>query len=74
VVDLRGHGPEVEQHGREVDARDAVDERVMGLGDEREAVALDALHEPHLPERLGAVERLRMHAGGERAQLRLGAR
>ena len=31
------------------------------------------VHEPHLPQRLGAVERLRVHARGERAQLRLGA-
>ena len=36
----------------------AVDERVVRLADQREAVALEALHEPHLPQRLGAVELL----------------
>ena len=34
---LGGHGREVEQHRREVDAGDAVDQRVVGLGDQREA-------------------------------------
>ena len=53
-----GHGVRVEQHRREVDAGDAVDERVVRLADQREAVALEALHEPHLPERLRAVEPL----------------
>ena len=69
----RGYGSGVEQHGGEVDAGDAVDERVVRLGDEREAVALEALDEPHLPQRLGAVERLRVDPRGERAQLRLRA-
>jgi len=27
---------------------------------------LEPVHEPHLPQRLGAVERLRVHAGRER--------
>ncbi len=30
----------------------------MGLGDDREAVAREALHEPDLPQRLGAVQAL----------------
>ena len=70
----RGLGREVEEHGGEVDAGDAVDQRVVGLGDQREAPALQAVHEPQLPQRLGAVERLGVHARGERAQLRLRAR
>src|SRR3954453_19898977 len=60
---------EVEQHGRDVDPRDAVDEGVVGLGDDREAAALDAVHQPHLPQRLGAVEPLGEDAAREVAQL-----
>jgi len=63
----------VEEHGADVDPGDAVDRRVMGLGQEREAVALEALYEPHLPERLGAVELLREHPGGKPLQLLLAA-
>ena len=44
-----GIGREVEQHGREVDAGDAVDERVVGLGDQREAVVLEALRRATSP-------------------------
>ncbi len=54
-----GHRLEVEEDGADVDAGDAVDHRVVGLGQQGEAVALQALHEPELPERLRAVELLR---------------
>jgi hypothetical protein len=47
---------------------------VVGLGEQREAVALEPLGHPDLPQRLVAVERLREHAPGERAQLVLGPR
>ena len=50
VLDLRGPGLEVEQHSGDVHAGDAVDERVMCLGDQGEAAALEALDEPQLPE------------------------
>ena len=73
VRQRRRHGIEVEQHGREVDPRHAVDQRVMGLRDQREAAVVESLHEPQLPQRLRAVEPLRVDAGGERAQLVLGA-
>ena len=53
-----GHGLDVEEHGRDVDAGDAVNERVMGLGDEGEALAGQPLDHPDLPERLRAVELL----------------
>ena len=66
-------GSEVEQHRDDVDARDAVHERVVRLADEREAAALDALDQPDLPQRLVAVELLGEHAARERAQLLLGA-
>ena len=48
----------VEQDGGDVHAGDAVDERVVGLGDQREAPAGHALHEPDLPQRLGAIQAL----------------
>ena len=69
----RRHRLEVEQHGREVDAGDAVDERVVRLGDQREAAVVEPLDEPQLPQRLRAVELLRVDARGQRAQLLLAA-
>ena len=65
---------EVEEDGRDVDPGDAVDQRVVALADDREAVALEALDQPQLPERLRAVELLGEDPGGEVAQLLLGAR
>ena len=72
--DRRRIGLRVEQHGDDVDARDAVDERVVGLGQHRPAAALEPLDQPRLPQRLGAVEPLREDAPGELAQLGLAAR
>ena len=69
-----GHRLEVEEDGADVDAGDAVDHRVVGLGQQGEAVALQPLHQPELPERLGAVELLREDARGEPLQLLLAAR
>ena len=60
-----GVGGGIEEHGHDVHAGDAVHERVMGLRQHREAIALEALNEPDLPERLVAVELLREHAAGE---------
>ena len=73
-LDLGGHGLEVEEHRGDVDSRDPVHERVVGLRDDREAAALDALDEPHLPERLGAVEALGEDAPDQLAQLVVRAR
>jgi hypothetical protein len=42
---------------------------VVGLGHDREAVALDAVDEPHLPERLRPVQALGEDTRCERAQL-----
>ena len=53
---------------------DPVDHRVVGLGQDREAILLEALDEPHLPERLRAVELLGEDARGEALELRLPAR
>ncbi len=69
-----GYRLEVEEHGPDVDPGDPVDGGVMGLGQQGEAVALQPLHQPHLPERLGAVELLREDARGEPFQLCLPAR
>ena len=69
-----GTGPRSNITWRDVDARDAVDERVVGLGDEREAAALEALDHPHLPQRLGAVELLGEDPPGQQQELLLGAR
>ena len=63
---------EIEQDGREVDAGDAVDERVVGLEDQREPIALEPLDEPALPQRLGAVELLGGDPRREQEQLLLG--
>ena len=65
---------EVEQDRGYVNPGYAVDERVVALADDREAVALEALDQPQLPERLGAVELLGEDPRGEVAQLLLGAR
>ena len=64
-------GRRVEQHGRDVDARDAVDERVVGLRDQREALAGQALDEPDLPQRLGAIQALGEQTPGQLGQRRL---
>ena len=47
----------------------AVDQRVVRLGDDREAVVADAVDEPQLPQRLGAVQALGEDAAGQPAQL-----
>ncbi len=64
---------EIEQHGGEIDAGDAVDERVVGLGDQREPVALEPLDQPGLPQRLVPVERLGGDPRGQQKQLLLAA-
>ena len=69
VAHRRRLGREVEQHGRQVDPGDPVDQRVVGLGDQRATIVLQALDQPHLPQRLGAVELLGEDARGEVAQL-----
>ena len=74
LVDRRRLGTEVEQHRREVDARDAVDHRVVGLRQQAEAAVVEALDEPHLPQRLGAVELLGEHARAEVHELLVAAR
>ena len=69
-----GVAVEVEEDGCYVNSGDAVDEAVVGLGDEREAVPLHAIDQPDLPDRLAAVKALREDPRGERSQLILAAR
>jgi hypothetical protein len=62
-------GDGAQQHGEDVDGGEPVSHAVVRLDDEREAPALEALDDPHLPERAVAVERLRGDAGRELLQL-----
>ena len=62
----------VEQNRQDVDARDAVHECVVGLREHGEAVVLETLDQPDLPERLVAVELLGEHPAGEILELVLG--
>ena len=55
-VDRRGLRREVEQNGGDVDARHAVDQRVMRLLDQSDMTAVEPLDEPQLPQRAGPVE------------------
>lgn len=66
---LRGRSVEVKEDGGDVDAGNAVDERVVGLVDQGEAARLEALDKPYLPQGLGAIEALGEDPGGEAAQL-----
>ena len=73
---LRAHGvgAQVHDHRQQVGARDAVDQRVVRLGQHGPAPVLEALDHPDLPERLGAVELLGHHPADQLAELALAAR
>jgi hypothetical protein len=58
----------------DVDARHAVDEGVVGLGDQREAVVVDAVDEPDLPQRAAAVQALGEQPPGQALELLVVAR
>jgi hypothetical protein len=70
-LDRLRHRGQVEQHRGQVHPRYPVDHGVMGLADQREAVVLEALHEPGLPQRLGAVQPLGENPRRHRQQLLL---
>ena len=65
---------DVEQRGGDVHAADPVDDAVVGLRQDREAVVGEALDQQQLPERLGAVQPLGVDPRDEPAQRRLVAR
>ena len=71
---LTAVGVVVEHDLAEVDRVDAVDQRLVHLGDHGEAVALEALDDVHLPERPGAVQPARLHPRDELLELLLRAR
>ena len=55
--DLAPLGARVEQHAEDLVARHAVDDRVVDLGQQRHAAALQAVDQVELPQRAGAVQR-----------------
>ena len=67
----RGH---VQDHLADLDRADAVDHRVMGLGDHRDPVPLQALDQVHLPQRPAVVQRPGHQPGRQVAQLLVAAR
>ncbi len=67
-------GVDVEQHLAEVDRRDAVDQDLVGLREQRDAAVLETLDEVDLPQRAVGVEPARHDARGQVAQLVEGAR
>ena len=71
---VAGGGVAVDQDVADVDRADAVDEAVVGLGDDREAVLGQTFDEVDLPERARAVQRPGLDAGDELFELLVGAR
>ncbi len=66
---LAGVGVGVEDDLGQVEPVDAVDQRLVGLADDGEPVALQALHDVQLPQRPAAVQLARVDPGHELAQL-----
>jgi hypothetical protein len=65
-----GVGGEAQQLGQERGPGDAVDHRVVHLGDQREAAIAQALDDPRLPQRVIAIEALAEQPAGQRVELR----
>ena len=59
----------VEQHAQQIGRRHAVHHAVVDLRDHRPAPGAEAFGDPHLPQRLAAIELLGHHASHEVAQL-----
>ena len=78
IQSVVGHLPrrrrDVEDDLADVDRADAVDHRVVGLGDHRDPAVGQTLHQVHLPERAVAVEPAGHQPADQLAQLRVGAR
>src|SRR5205823_7217170 len=58
----------------DLDAGDPVEHAMVRLADDGEARFAQALHQPHLPERLVPIERLREQAADQLLQLGFSAR
>jgi hypothetical protein len=69
VGHLAGRGRRVEKHLPDVDRRDAVDHRLVGLRDDREAAVGEPLDEVDLPQRAVRVERPRHQPGYQLGEL-----
>ena len=69
VGHLAGRGRRVQQHLAHVDRRDAVDHRLVGLRDDREAAVGEPLDEVDLPQRAVRVERPRHQPGHQLGEL-----
>ena len=67
--DLGALRAEVVQRGHDLGAAGTVDRRVVHLGDDTDAVLLEPLDHPDLPERFAAVQGHRCDAGGHICQL-----
>jgi hypothetical protein len=67
--DLARRRRDVEEQAHHVHAGHAVDQRMMGLREQREAPALEPLDQPDLPEWLRPVEALGVHAPHQLAQV-----
>ena len=67
-------GRRVQQHHADADGGDAVDERVVHLGQQRGAVALEAVDHVQLPQRPRAVQPARHLARDVGGELVVGAR
>ena len=63
----------VEDHAQQVGTRHAVDHAVVQFVHQRPAAVVEALGDPHLPQRLRAIELLGHHAADEVAQLLVAA-
>src|SRR6185295_19172858 len=64
---------DVEQHLAEVDGGDAVDEDLVGLGEQRDAAVLEPLYEVDLPQRTVGVQPARHDPRGQVTELVEGA-
>ena len=68
VFDVFG-GYDVQEDRGQVDTGDPIDHAMVDLGDDGELALFEALDDPQLPQRLGAIELLGDDPAGERLQL-----
>ena len=67
-------GRDVEEHRGDIDPGDSVNERVVGLGEQGEAVLAQSLDQPQLPQRSRAIQGLGEDAPGQALELLLATR
>ena len=64
---------EIEQHGRQLHAGEAVSDGVVELWDQSHVPALEPVDDPYLPQRPSTIEGLRHEPGSQLEQLGLGS-